>query len=339
MESIAVVPDRVLAALERARRGVVVLACDGLSHRHAAPVWPVTGELAAVWPSVSTTAWLTATTGVGPEVHGVAGMVYRVPGHGLVLALDGTPLDDPAADPVAATVAEAPPTVFERAAARGARPVAIGREIAAHRGPWPAAVLRGAVRPAPTPLTTDPAAAARAAVSEVDGALAAADLVWAYVNLDDSQHRHGWTAAADEALRVLDGAARRWADRGWTVIAHSDHGHARHRSDPGLAAAWAAVDTPALCELPSGGAGRTRWLHPRPGRTAEVADRLRDALGDSATVHRAEELATGRALERVGAVVAVAASERFPVLFDWMVSEHGGTHPDETRIPYAVWTA
>lgn len=343
MEWLGVVPERVLAELERARRGVVVLACDGVSYRPAARHWPAVTPLTTVFPSVSANAWLTAVTGVGPEVHGVPGMVFRIPGRGLVLSITGRPLDDPDGEPVPETVVAAPPTVFQRAGQLGARAIAIGREIAALTGPWSDAVLRGATRPAPTRLVTEPRAAARAAIADVDRVLPSSGppaVVWAYVNLDDDQHAHGWGDAGERALALLDTAARRWADQGWTVVAHSDHGHVRSVADPDLDAAWAAVDTPELCVLPAGGAGRTRWLHPHPGREAEVARRLADGLGDSATVHRVEELTDSPLLRaRLGPVVAIAASERFPVPLRWMVSEHGGTHRDETTVPYAVWAS
>jgi hypothetical protein len=341
VEWLGVVPGRVLEELGRARRGVVVLACDGVSYGPAARHWPGVTALASVFPSVSANAWLTAVTGVGAEVHGVPGMVFAVPGHGLVLSVTGRALADPDGPAVAATVATAPETLFERAVATGARAVAIGREIAALDGPWADAVLRGAERAAPSPLTTEPVAAATAAIEDVDRALATRpELVWAYVNLDDDQHAHGWGTAGERALSTLDRAARRWAGQGWTVVAHSDHGHVRSVPDPGLDAAWARVDTPELCALPAGGAGRTRWLHPYPGRAAEVATRLADALGDAGTVHRVEDLTDSPLLRvRLGAVVAIAASERFPVPSRWMVSEHGGTHPDELTVPYAVWAS
>jgi hypothetical protein len=73
--SLAAVPGRVPAELERSRRGVVVLAADGVSYRPAARHWPGVTMLTSVFPSVSANAWLTATTGAGADVHGVPGMV------------------------------------------------------------------------------------------------------------------------------------------------------------------------------------------------------------------------------------------------------------------------
>jgi len=348
--SLAAVPELLLGELDRARRGVVVLATDGVSYRPARRHWPGVTPLTSVFPSVSANAWLTATTGAGAAVHGVPGMVYRLPGRGLVLSVTGGLLADPAAEPARETVAAAPPTVFGRARERGFGAVAIGRELDALPGPWSAAVLAGADRPGGRePLTTDPLAAAAAAVADVDRVLpvtGAPTLVWVYVNLDDDQHAHGWHGAGEEALSQLAVAAARWADQGWTVVAHSDHGHVPTEPDPDLDRAWADVDRPELCVLPAGGAGRTRWLHPRPGREVEVAGRLAAALGDSAVVLGADDLPGRRLLalspvlrERLGAVVAIATGSRFPLPDPSMRSEHGATHPDEMLVPYAVWRA
>jgi hypothetical protein len=166
-------------------------------------------------------------------------------------------------------------------------------------------------------------------------------LLWVYVNLDDYVHANGYDERVLAALRRLDGVARGWAGAGWTVVAHSDHGQVPVRPDPALAQAWARVDDPHECELPGGGAGRVRWLYPRAGREEAVRARLADALGDAAVVLAACELALppglGLPLDRVGAVLAIAASESFPVPDLGMRYEHGGLDVDEMVIPFAVW--
>jgi len=159
--------------------------------------------------------------------------------------------------------------------------------------------------------------------------------VWVYVNLDDYVHLHGYDGAAEQALQALETAATRWAGQGWTVVAHADHGQVRRVRDQGLEAVWAAVDTPALCAFPGAGAGRTRWLYPRPGNAAEVVERLRHGLGPNALVLSASELVdlglvsdAPRLLERVGGVVALALTEHFPLEDPDMRYEHGSVGPD-----------
>jgi hypothetical protein len=130
------------------------------------------------------------------------------------------------------------------------------------------------------------------------------------------------------------------------VLAHSDHGQVRCRPAAELAAAWAGLDTPQLCELPGGGAGRVRWLYPLPGRAGELAARLAAALGDAAVVLRLADLdrlglarVTPALRARLGEVVAIAATDRFPVPDPSLRWEHGSTHPDEMLVPLAAWRA
>lgn len=348
--SLAAVPELLLAELTRSERGVVVLGVDGLAHRVADRCWPSAeiSYLTSTVPSTSATAWLTALTGCGPQVHGVPGMVYRVGGR-LVYAVTGEGLAGEGAVPPDAVLPS--PTVFERAAAAGARCVALGRELDHLPGPWAPALLRGAARAggsttrALAEQAADPGLLAEAVIAEVAAVLAepadAPVLAWAYVNLDDHVHANGYDDRALAAMRRLDRAAGDWAAGGWTVVAHSDHGQVPVRPDPALARAWAAVDDPAECELPAGGAGRFRWLHPRAGREDAVRARLADALGDAAVVVHAPDLPLPPRLalppDRIGAVIAIAASDRFPLPDPTLRYEHGGLDPDEMLIPWAVW--
>jgi hypothetical protein len=244
------------------------------------------------------------------------------------------------------------PTVFERATAAGARCLALGRELHHLPGPWAPALLRGSNR---VPVATTPATlAAEAADPErlvdavaadvaavLGGATDARVLLWVYVNVDHYVHANGYDERVLAALRRLDGTASGWAGDGWTVVAHADHGQVPVRPDPALAAAWSGVDEPRECEVPGGGAGRVRWLYPRAGREEAVRERLADALGDAAVVVSLSELdlppQLGLPHERVGSVVAIAASDAFPIPDQGLRYEHGGLDVDEMVIPFAVW--
>lgn len=350
MPGLDVVPSLVLTELGRARRGVVVLAVDGLSYRAAVRGWPTARitKLASTVPSTSATAWLTALTGVPAAEHGVPGAVYRV-GGSLVYAITGEVIAGVAVDASEPVVRRAP-TMFEHATcgATGApvRCLVIGRELANLPGPWAESVLRGAdpaAEPAPAAELARQAAdpgllvgGVLAGVNAVlDGAASTRTLLWVYVNLDDYVHGNGYDGAVQAALRRLDRGATGWAAAGWTVLAHSDHGQVPVDPDPALAEAWQEIDNPDDCELPGGGAGRIRWLHPHPHRCDHVRDRLAAALGDAATVTTPQRL--GLPLDRTGPVVAVAASERFPIPDATLRFEHGALHPDELDVPFAAW--
>ncbi|WP_214106905.1 alkaline phosphatase family protein [Acrocarpospora catenulata] len=348
-------PARVLAALGRAERGVVVLAVDGLSWETAATAWrgAELDRLTSTFPSTSATAWMSSITGAPVSEHLVVGAAYRAPADGsLINVITGQTLALPhSGEDGPGRPSEGDrglPTLFERAAGL-AETVVVGRELDTLTSPWAAALTRGARRaPHAHPLTTDPEDLVAGVIADVAAAVAAPRerplLLWVYVNLDDHVHRHGYDARAMSALRRLERQASAWAAHGWQVLAYADHGQVPVTPDAALAARWAALDTPELCALPGGGAGRVRWLYPRPPLAGQVAERLADALDGHALVLPAAALAqaglepaTGPMLERLGAVVAVATSPRFPVPDPGLAYEHGGWSPEEMLVPLARW--
>lgn len=322
--SVAEIPSRLDGALGTANRGVIVLAVDGLSSDVAKQSWlsASVSTLSSTVPSTSATALLTALTGVPADVHRVPGTVYRN-GFGLVHAINGAP------------AIPALPTVLERHGA-----TVLARELDLLEGTWAQALLRGCTRiPAPaqhklTAQAEDPPLLVANVVADLDKALPDARFLWTYVNIDDHVHRNGYDEAVHEAMLRLDAHASRWAAQGWTVVAHSDHGQVAVDPDPDLVEAWDAI-VREECVIPSGGAGRTRWLYPKPDRLEAVFDRVATTLGSTATVHHATDL--GLPQPEAGPVVAVAASPGFPIADPSVKFEHGGLSRDEIDVPFAVW--
>src|SRR5688500_10654169 len=255
--SLAEIPSRLEHALGTAKRGVIVLAVDGLSSDVAKQSWlsASISTLSSTVPSTSATAWLTALTGVPADVHRVPGTVYRN-GSGLVHAINGAPAIPDL------------PTVLERHGA-----TVLARELDLLEGTWAQALLRGCTRiPAPprhklTAQAEDPPLLVANVVADLDKALPDARFLWTYVNIDDHVHRNGYDESVHEAMLRLDAHASRWAAQGWTVVAHSDHGQVPVDPDPALVEASDAI-VREECEIPSGSAGRLRWLFPKAERLA-----------------------------------------------------------------------
>jgi hypothetical protein len=337
---------------------LIVLAVDGIAWHAAAAHWTPDRltPLTSTFPSTSTTAWLTSTTGLTPDRHGVPGVRYRG-GAGLLFdCLTDTAagrVGDWAADDPAGEVAIGPlPTIFDEAAARGAAATALPGDLATMPGRWTEALLRGARRTAPTgdwsTLRHAPVQAVRSVAGDVGRVLSAGGprLVWAFLHLDPYVHRHGYDAVIGAALAEIQAVAARWAAAGHTVVGYADHG-ATGTAAPATGTwetAWAAAGSPRLCRLPVGGAGRVRWWYPRPGRAGEVRERLAAALGPHALVLASDELADlglaaagGLVARRVGEVVALATGDRFPLLDPADRYEHGSITETEMLIPFAVW--
>ncbi|MGW8377975.1 alkaline phosphatase family protein [Streptomyces sp. ODS28] len=372
----------VMRQMERARHGVLVLALDGVGWEWAARTLRPSAlrELRSTFPSTSVTAWLTAVTGAGIAEHAAVGAEFRVParaysaeGEETVRADSPGVLFDPAhgrvrtwsgegtsADPApvesetGAVCGTGVRTLFQRARSRGIPAYALCPELDGLNGPWTTALLDGALRVPhrPADFGRAPEAVAEAAVRGI-GALLAAErrrplLLWAYLDFDTWLHRHGPGPRLFRALRRLDEAAAGWAERGWTVTAHADHGLTPVTHDERARNAWAALDTPYRCVLPSGGAGRVRWLYPRPGTEERLLTEAREALAPYAEVRTPAELAARGLLPdpahaplahaRIGEVVALATGPAFPVPDPRCRWEHGARTEDELRVPLAVWS-
>jgi hypothetical protein len=341
--------------------------------------------LTSTFPSTSVTAWMTALTGTDPSQHLAVGMLYRIPradrlAH--VVANRVVEFEPAAAAAEAATAGaqatrqpaaqpETAPwrdedviapqvTLFERARAGGARCVVLGRDMDKIPGPWTRSLFRGAERAMPSDRQegmtgegeiADPARYAAALTAEVEGILAAHDdgaplLLWAYVNLDDHIHRHGYDAAVHNVLGYLEQAAVAWADRQWRVLAHSDHGQAELRPDARVARVWQQVSSASCCRLPSGGAGRARWLYPKPALETRVRRVLAEQLGDQVVIGSPEELAgwglwrlTPGLRDRVGEIVAITTAGDFPAAKGHLRFDHGGVSEREMLVPLTIWPA
>jgi hypothetical protein len=359
----------ILESLLEAARGTIVLAVDGLGWEPARSAWTMASMrcLTSTFPSTSVTAWTTALTGVEASLHLGLGMVYRNPEcdcvmHvvsnqpvGFALAEEGDP--PPPRDDVRVIAPHT--TVFERARALGARCVVLGREMDSVPGLWTTALFRGAERVAmsdpnrgtrPDAGIVDPEVFADGIVQEVERTLAGHRsgrplLVWVYVNLDDHIHLHGYDAAATRVLERLGTAALAWADGRWMVLAHGDHGQVPCRPGSGLEQLWQRLDNPTYCRLPSGGAGRVRWLYVKPSMETRVIRMLSEGLGDHAVVASPDELAeqglwqlTPAVRERVGEVIAIAATAMFPVANPSLRYDHGAVTRAEMLVPLAAWS-
>lgn len=366
--SVAAVGRVVLECLKSTSRGVLILGIDGLSLSAASAAWPATQIeiLTSSFPSTSVTAWTTALTGLDVSQHLGIGMVYRIPRFNrMVHAVLNRPVEfaglaretDP--PPWSDTEVISPGrTIFERARALEAHRVVRGRDMDLIPGPWTSALFRGAEREflssqqlddLPGENITDPDQFADAVIREVEESLSrqSADaplLLWVYVNLDDHIHLHGYDHAVHQVLTRLGSAAEAWAGNGWTVLAHSDHGQAALAEDPALTQAWDRLASPAYCRLPSGGAGRVRWLYPKPEREAAISRELSEVAGGSMVVCSPDDLAAwgllrlnSRLRERVGEIAVIALDADFAPIKPGLKYDHGSVTEQEMLVPLAIW--
>jgi hypothetical protein len=329
----------IVASQPGPRQNVIVLGVDGIPYQLARQVWRQARVTRArsVFPTTSSTAWLTSLSGEAVDVHGVPGVVFAVP--------DDGPLIDVYA--YQGPLGDAPPEdLFSDAARAGYTPVVILGDLEDTRCTWRELLVHRAHRVhghpffAPLDGVLDPEDLGDRLVAAVERALATHPgpcLVWCFLDADRHIHRRGYDPPLIKFLERIDELAAGWA-RGATVIAHSDHGLVPTRHDPVVADAIERVLAAEACRM--GGAGRTRWLYVEPSAERRVRDELAGRLPASIRIHHADELfAPGSpARRRVGSIVLVAHGEDF-LAAEGIRFEHGSLTEAEVEVPVAEWRA
>jgi hypothetical protein len=329
--SIAAFRAHVRAVLAKVPRHVIVLGVDGIPYELACKTWRRARVTRArsVFPTTSSTAWLTSLTGESVDAHGIPGVVFPIDDGALVdIYKYQGPLDAPEQN------------LFSDAARAGYTPVVILGDLEATNCTWRDQLVRHAqlVRGYEFFARLDPRAVGERLQTAIDHVLATHAgpcLVWCFLDADRYIHHHGYDRALIEFLEHVDTLADAWS-RDAAVIAHSDHGLVPTRHDPLVAAAIDRVLADEQCEM--GGAGRTRWLYVAPRAEARVRDALARTLPASIRIHHADELfAPGsRARRRVGSIVLVAESEDFLAAEGYRF-EHGSMTEAELDVPVAEW--
>jgi predicted AlkP superfamily pyrophosphatase or phosphodiesterase len=332
----------------RGARQVVLLVLDGLGwhqlqtdQAHAPTV--ASGEggpITSVVPTTTATALTSITTGRPPAGHGVVGYRVRVKG-------------DAGGDEVMNILRwrtcagdmrrRRPATEFQSAPPFGGLAVpAVTRAEFASTG-FTAAHLAGARLvgwSVPSTLVVE----VRRLLGEDE------PFVYAYYDgLDKVAHERGLGEHYAQELRTVDRLVGDLVDTlpaGAALVVTSDHGQV----EVGTAARLPGPDLLAAVEMLSG-EGRFRWLHARPGATADVVAAAESAHGDEAWVRTREQIVDegwfggplrSDVAHRLGDVALVA---RAPVAFldpadtgeTRLLARHGSLTPAEMYVPLVAW--
>jgi hypothetical protein len=332
--------DIVAAEAAGRRRDVVVLAIDGIPVDLARQHWTAASTIAlsSVFPTTSSTAWLSSLAGQPVEVHGVPGVVFRDAAGELINIYREATLP-----PNAGT------TIFTDALMHGYRAVAIAGDLQDLACGWRRALLRdaeivwdnrfytradGSYQPVHTGVLLN---RIEGAIHEVLSAERRQPLLlWCFIETDLHVHHFGYDPHVEDFLAGVDVMARRLAEAGAIVLAHSDHGLTPTRQSPQVVELFEALqaDGAAL-----GGAGRTRWIYPAPGRREETYEAASRALNGHCRVEWADIFfAPGTAARAaVGDIVIVAESEAF-LASPGYTHEHGSLSERELFVPFSVWS-
>ena len=318
------------------RRDIVILAIDGIPLDLAATSW-TTASISvrqSVFPTTSSTAWLSSLTGATVAEHGVPGVVFRI-GEALINVFEyGGSLGE---------IADG--NIFSDARAAGYRPVSVVGDWEPYDCAWRSALLRHSelvfgyrfftlpVPPSPTALCAQIRAALAACRCGGSGDPL---LVWCFVDADRHVHRHGYDEQLLMFLAGIGEVATDLAERGLHVLVHSDHGLTRTNNNREVEQLMEAARTDLGCAL--GGAGRTRWIYTAAGTYSKVATFLERNLPSSIRLYPADACFQSGTIARarVGELVLVAEGEDF-LAFPGHRFDHGSSTAVELQVAVAEW--
>ncbi|MCR9255255.1 MAG: alkaline phosphatase family protein [Alphaproteobacteria bacterium] len=343
-------------------RDIVVLAIDGIPYALAADIWAadirgddirgddiqgddIRGDrlwgdgglepMRSVFPTTSSTAWLSALTGLGVDTHGIPGVRFALPSQGMIdVFTHRGPLEVPPME-----------TIFHDAWRNGYHPRAIVGDWSPLDCSYRDVLLAGAepvrgytfyaggAEPSPDLVADRLTGAVSVARRQAAGPV----LVWCFVDVDQYIHRHGYDGHVTAVLHTVGRLARDWAADGMLVVAHSDHGLVPTCHDPVLARGLTRLADNFGAAL--GGAGRTRWFHAPDRVLGQLQEALAEMLPDDVDLFAADQLfAPGsRARGRVGDLVVVARGSNF-LAPDGYLYEHGSLTEAECVVPFALWS-
>lgn len=335
--------SRIRSLLERekftgSRRDVVILAIDGIPYEVAAASWPHAdiSKMRSVFPTTSSTAWLSSLTGVDVGHHGIPGVVFKSPDGDLINIFEHRGrLDSPATG-----------NIFSDAAALGYTPISVMGDWEPYDCAWRDTLLhhsravRG-YRFYTTPSPGEPAEVCRTVQRAVLECLEThpfnePKLIWCFIDADRHIHHQGYDEKLIRFLEIIEEIAHELARRGVLIIAHSDHGLIGTSHSPAIEQLLERVQVQYKCAL--GGAGRTRWLYPQPATEDQLVGTLERSLPSTIRLLPADEVFARGSLARarVGEIVLIADGDEF-ITFSGQRFEHGSLTEIELNVPFAQW--
>ncbi len=314
----------------------IVFALDGIPGKLVDSLWqtPVIERWQAVFPTTSTTGWLSSLTGLSVEEHGIPGVMFRYSDHPDSLINICQYQDDALTIPT--------DNIFHDARRCGYLPQAIIGDLIPIEGTWTRALLHGAEIIDQTAFfTISPPQSLRVLLDALERAIESAlrrastpSLIWIFIDVDHYIHTRGYDAYVKAFLYGINEIATELAQQGYDAIAHSDHGLVPVIHDEHIARQIAR-----LCkqfDATMGGAGLTRWFYVSDENIAEFQHALTACLGEFAEVVPATELDDVHS--RAGDLFLIARGERFIAPRNYQY-EHGSRQPNELDVFYAVWEA
>lgn len=344
---------------------VVVFAIDGISYKDFvgaglkyAPNSSVVGALSSVFPSTTGSAWPSILTGASPSEHGIYGTSFLLKKYDEnYIWISGT-LNHKGTrkyvgdQPIRLSLTNKP-TIFEYANKCGIKSHYIGTHGIGENNQFRELLTRGASHH--EAIIQDYAKIKRLPNKFVDYFMKATTkyldiksdekkLIWNYIDLDDFLHERGYEAL--EKTNFWQQLFSYWSsnknnERAFVFI--SDHGQVEQsKFDYSI---LKAAETNDDLAYNTGGAGRTLYFYPKPGKHKKIENWVRNLVGDAGKVFHKNDLVEKYHLfskkphgfERVGEIVAIGKTKNFPAVgCSEYIQEHGALQEEEMFVPILI---
>jgi len=166
-------------------------------------------------------------------------------------------------------------------------------------------------------------------------------LIWNYIDFDDFIHENGYLLLS----KLLDWNTifNFWDknEKNKLFLFISDHGQVQQ--EPFDFSILKASDSNPDLKYNAGGAGRVMYFYPEKGKEDTVYKWVKNIVGKDGIVFRKDELITDGLIEknavgldRIGSIVAIATSPKFPSAGNKYKMEHGSISSEEMFIPLLI---
>jgi len=311
--------------------------------------------LSSVFPSTSTAAWTSISTGVQPSVHGVYGTSfylkeYRKSYNWIFNALaDKENFDILWGKRQPKLNLSKKKTLFQKLEKLGFNSVYLDSH--GSENPFPLLGIMNGSKHIPylnkdfNELKRKPDRLLKHFLTQTTKLLRTKDkkkMVWNYIDVDDFIHEQGYKELTK--YNLWETLFKYWSDnkskkRAFLLI--SDHGQTE-QVNCGINILKTSILNDDLAHNPAG-AGRTMFFYPKKGKYKSVKKWLEKVVGDSGFVLDKKDLFKYKLLdenavaqERLGDLITIATKPNFPSAGAKYLSEHGSLHSEEIFVPFLI---
>jgi Type I phosphodiesterase / nucleotide pyrophosphatase len=322
-------------------RHVIILAIDGIPYNLAIQSWKhaKNDRMRSVFPSTSSTAWLSSLSGMNVDDHGIPGVIFKVEDNANelinIFQYRGQIFNSKIEN------------IFSDALQYSYTPLSILGDLEDYDCSWRELLLQHSQKVeghkfyTAKNVTLNPKILCQRIQNAIIQSLELHSgkspcLIWCFIDTDIHVHHHGYDESVMQFLELIEQVAIRLVQENAIVIAHSDHGLIPTHHDSGIEKVIEQLKKKHHFFM--GGAGRTRWIYPKLGTEKILIDELSLYLPASIQICSAGDFFSHASLsnKRVGEVMLIAQGDSFLTSHGYKF-DHGSFTDREMYVPLSEW--